>query len=139
MAIENVFFPKDKPREQAEPIIDKVFEAVKALGIYVEPQAFLYNWAMLADNTRVYIGRDSSGAPVSFAHMTFGRRFHDRGFSASLTIMEASTQVQREMLLEHVREQAKLLGAEVLLYEGKPADSWEGTAEVMPLRALKLG
>ena len=109
-----------KNKEDIEAAVKKIFAAVKALGIEVDPDGFVRAW--LSDSTRVVVAFDGD-TPTGLATMAYGRRYHDHRFTAS--VIFAHGPARNEMLL-YMKDMAVVLGAEMFIYEVEGEDPLAG-------------
>lgn len=119
-----------RTEEAAREAIKRLLQAAADMNVALDPQGFTLSW--MADNSRTFIAEDGDKV-CAFAHMVFGRRYHEAMFSASLIILAARDQEVRDAMLEFTRDAARMLGATVFLFEGSEQDALPSRA--MPLRA----
>lgn len=102
--------PQDMEKVKVDVV--KLLEAAAAVGVALEPQAFVQSW--LQDSTRVVVAYEGD-TPTGFGIMATGRRYFDDKNSASVLLIDGP---DRRAVLEYMLDMAKVLGAQVLFYEG---------------------
>lgn len=105
-------FMPSNDSEKVKADVVKLLEAAAAVGVALEPQAFVQSW--LQDSTRVVVAYEAD-KPTGFGIMASGRRYFDDKNSASVLIAEGP---DRKAVLEFMRDMAKVLGAHIMFYEG---------------------
>jgi hypothetical protein len=118
----------------AQERIRTLLLAANETGVQLDPQGYTLSW--MSDNSRSFIGVDEDKKVVAFAHIVFGRPYHDSTFSSTVMMLGAKDLGIRTQVLGYLRDVSKMLGASVMLFEGQEGDTFP--SEPMPLRAHKI-
>ena len=115
--------------------IKVLLTAANAMKVELDPHGYTLSW--MSDNARAFVVSDTdTGDTVGFAHLAFGRPYHHSEFSSTVMVLAATDNAIRQQLLHYLRDVSQMLGASVMLFEGKDGDSFE--SEPMPLRAHRI-
>lgn len=132
LSIATVMPAQDEKTSQER--IRRLLTAARDMGVALDPHGYTLSW--MADNSRSFIGVDEDHNTVAFAHLAFGRPYHNAEFSATVMVLAAKDQALRTQVLGYLRDVSKMLGASVMLFEGKEGDTFP--SEPMPLRAHRI-
>lgn len=115
--------------------LQALLKAAADMQVLVDPHGYTMSW--MSDNSRAFVASDSAtGDTVAFAHLAFGRPYHHAEFTSTVMILAAKDTAIRQQMLAYLRDVAQMLGASVMLFEGKDGDTFE--SEPMPLRAHRI-
>jgi len=90
----------------------KLIEAASAVGVSMDLQGFVTSW--LSDSVRVVVAYEEDKV-TGFGLMSSGRRYFDDKLTASILVAQGPA---RKDVLQYLLEMARILGAQLLFYEG---------------------